>query len=240
MISYARVLFGVSAVVSGAVSLMWHDSALWQQLNSLWLPLRTATVWCVSIAEIAGGIGIMFPSAARISSIVLGAVFAYFSLSTVPGMITAPVDPGSYVDFFEQLSMAIGAIAFLLGPRIARLGLGVCALSFAWAQVVYFKYTASLVPTWIPPNQSFWTTLTTIAFALAAVAMLINVRALLAMQFMALMMALFGVLVWVPHIITQPALPSNWIEISGNYLMTAATLLVAATLDNWPKVQSPT
>jgi hypothetical protein len=100
-------------------------------------------------------------------------------------------------------------------------------VSFAWAQIVYLQYTASLVPAWIPPNQVFWTNFTTVAFALAALAMLINRQARLAMRLLAVMTALFGVLVWVPLIVAHPATLANWSEIGENYLIAAAAWLVA-------------
>ncbi len=102
-----------------------------------------------------------------------------------------------------------------------------CAVSFAWAQVVYLQYTASLVPVWMLPNQVFWTNFTTVAFALAAAAMLINRLASLAMRLLGVMVALFGVLVWVPMIGAHPATLANWNEISENYLIAAAAFLVA-------------
>ena len=43
----------------------------------------------------------------------------------------------------------------------------------------------------------FWAILTTVAFGLAAIAILINWQARLAMRLMALTLGLFGVLVWV-------------------------------------------
>jgi hypothetical protein len=229
---YGRLLFGLSAVVCGIVGLMWHDSVLWQVAHMTPILLSTPVAWCLALAQVGGGLGIALPRSARSSAIALGVVYALFTLSSVPGMIAAPADPGSYVNFFEQLSLVCGAFA-VFAVTAARLGLGVCTLSFAWAQVVYLQYTASLVPTWIPPSQVFWTILTTIAFALAAIAMLINVRAVLAMQLMALMMALFGILVWVPRIIAQSSNLSNWSEIAENYLMTGAALLVAAYLGGW-------
>lgn len=219
---FGRIVFGVSAAVCGIVGLLWHDSVLWQLAHGTEL-----FAWGLAIAQVAAASAILRSRSARKASIVLGVVYALFALTSVPGMIAAPVDPGSYVNFFEQLSLVCGAFA-MLAATAARLGLGICTISFGWAQVVYLQYTASLVPTWIPPNQVFWTILTTVAFALAAIAMLINIRAVLAMQLMALMMALFGVLVWVPRLIAQPANLSYWNEIAVNYLMTGAALLVAA------------
>jgi uncharacterized membrane protein YphA (DoxX/SURF4 family) len=224
-----RIVFGLSAVVYGIAGLMWHDSGIWQLANLFSPLISTPMAWCLAVAQVVFGIGIMLSQTERLSSIVLGVVYALFALSSVPDMIAKPLGPLGYVNFFEQLSIVCGMLVVykLTLGRVARLMLGVCTLSFAWAQVVYLQYTASLVPTWIPPNQIFWTWLTTIAFTLAGIAILINVRARLAMRLTALMITLFGVIVWIPHIVAQPHLLSNYTEISSNYLMAAAVWLVA-------------
>lgn len=222
----ARAVFGISAVLGGIIDLMWHDSHVWQLAGSAWAPLAVVVGWCFAIAQIAGGIAMFHPRSFRAAAIVLGVVYLVFTLQSAPRLIVAPLDPIPYVNMGEQFALVCGAMA-IFAATPARIGLGVCAVSFAWAQVVYLQYTASLVPTWIPPNQVFWTNFTTIAFALAAIAMLVNVRARLAINSMALMMALFGVLVWVPHIVARPAELSNWNEIATNYLMTGAALLVS-------------
>lgn len=225
----ARILFGVSAVLLGIVELLWHTSELRQDVRPLGMPGAEIVAACVAIALIGGGIGMMFSRTARHGALALGCVYLLFALSSVPGMIVKPSAYVQYVDFFEKFSVVCGAIAVYAPAQtvMVRLGLGVCALSFAWAQIVYFQYTASLVPVWIGPSQAFWTILTTIAFALAAIAMLVNVQAQLAIRLMALMLALFGVLVWVPRIAAHPGVPSNWNEIASNYMMTAAAWLVA-------------
>lgn len=222
---YGRIVFGISAAVSGVVPLLRHDTALWQRF--------------LAIVLIAGGVLLLFPRTARVESIAIGFVYGVFALTVVPGMIAEPANPLPYVNFFEHLCVVCGAVAVYAATvtnaarsatlvRAARLALGICAVSFAWAQIVYLQYTASLVPAWIPPNQMFWTILTTIAFALAAIAILTNYKARLAMRMLALMLALFGLLVWVPRIVANPAKLSNWSEISANYLMTAASWLVGA------------
>jgi len=90
--------------------------------------------------------------------------------------------------------------------------------------------TADLVPKWIPVNRTFWailTTITTIAFALAAIAILINRQARLAIRLMTLMLALFGVLVWVPRLIAHPEAHLNWSEFGLTFLLTGAVWMVA-------------
>lgn len=73
----------------------------------------------------------------------------------------------------------------------------------------------------------FWAILTTIAFALAAIAILVNRQAQLATRLMALMLALFGVLVWVPFLIAHPKAHLNWSEFALTFLIAGAVLVVA-------------
>jgi uncharacterized membrane protein YphA (DoxX/SURF4 family) len=238
--SYARILFGLSSILFGAIALMWHDADTWQALSRIWkLPLGTIIGDCLMIAQIAGGIGLLLPQTTRLGSSVLAVVYALFSLTCVPGIIKAPTVYAQYGSFFEQFALLSGAIAGYAATeenaarsaalgRGARLGLGLCAVSFTLAQIFYFHVTADLVPTWIPPNQVFWAVLTTIAFAFAAVAILINVQARLAMRLMTLMLALFGVFVWVPMLVAHPEAHGNWSEFALNFQITGAAWMVAS------------
>jgi hypothetical protein len=73
----------------------------------------------------------------------------------------------------------------------------------------------------------FWAVLTTVAFALAAIAILINHQAQLALRLMTLMLALFGLLVWVPRLIAHPQAHLNWSEFALTFLITGASWVVA-------------
>ncbi len=73
----------------------------------------------------------------------------------------------------------------------------------------------------------FWAILTTIAFALAALAILINRQARVAICLMTLMLVLFGVLVWVPRLIAHPEVHLNWSEFGLTFLITGAVWMVA-------------
>ncbi len=224
---YGRVVFGASAVLFGIIGLLWHDADTWQSLPYFKQPFVADVL---AIAQIAGGIAMFLPSAVRWGSVVLGAVYAILTLGCVPSIAAHPNVYGSYVLFFELLALVCGALA-AYAPTGARIGMGVCAVSFALAQIAYFKFTASLVPSWILPNQTFWAIATTIAFALAAIAILINVQAQLALRLMTLMLALFGLLVWVPALVTHPEMHGNWSEFALNYLITGAAWLVAEYRD---------
>ena len=237
---YGRIVFGASAVLFGVIALMWHDAETWQNLQQIWrLPLGTIIGGGLMSAQIAGGVGMQFPRTARVASIVLGVVYSLFSLSNIPQIIAASNPYERYGgSFFQFFSLLCGAIALyaateanaaraLAFGRRARIGLGVCAISFALGQMLLLRETAGLVPSWIPPNQMFWAILTTIAFALAAIAILINRQARLAMRLMTLMLALFGVLVWIPRLITHSKAHLNWSEFVLTALITGAVWMVA-------------
>jgi hypothetical protein len=236
---YGRIVFGLSAVLFGVIALMWHDADTWQTLSSLWkLPFGTVIGEILMAAQIAGGIAMLFPQTARLASTILAVVYALFSFACVPGIVAHPATYEHYGSLFEQIALLCGATAVYAATeanaaeaaafaRAARLGLGICAISFALAQIFYLRFTAELVPHWIPPNQLFWAILTTVAFALAAVGILINVQARLAMRLMAAMIALFGVLVWVPLLVAHPGVHFNWSEFALTSLIAGASWLVA-------------
>jgi uncharacterized membrane protein YphA (DoxX/SURF4 family) len=236
---YGRIIFGASAMLFGAIALLWHDADTWQTLIKIWsLPFGTIVGNILMVAQIAGGLALLFPRGLRAASIVLGVVYLLFSLACIPDIVAAPRAYEHYGSFFEQFSLLCGALALIAMTttnatraaalaQAARVGLGFCAISFTLAQIFYLRFTAELVPRWIPPNQMFWAVLTTIAFAVAAAAILVNRRTRLAIRLMSLMIALFGVLVWIPLLIAHPQAHLNWSEFALTFLIAGASWTVA-------------
>ena len=119
------------------------------------------------------------PRSARTGAVALGAVYLAFALLGIPVIIAHPLVYNGYGNFFEQLSLATGAcivyasfapIASIRAARLAWTGyyaFAVCVISFALEQLFYLSATASLVPKWIPPGQTFWAAATSVAFVLA-------------------------------------------------------------------------
>jgi hypothetical protein len=241
--TYGRIVFGGSAVLFGVIALMWHDPETWQNLRHLWsLPLGPILGACLMTAQIAGGIGIQFSRTVRWASIVLGVVYLLFSLANIPDIIAATnVYDRFGGSFFQFFSMLCGTIALYAATdtdtaraiafgRFARLGFGVSAISFTLGQALLLRDTASLVPQWIPPSQMFWAILTTIAFALAAIAILIKRHAHLAARLMTLMLGLFAVLVWIPRLIAHPKVHFYWSEFVLTALIAGASWMVADSI----------
>ena len=237
--TYGRIVFGASAVLFGAIALMWRDPDTWQTLRQIWrLPFGAIIGTILMVLQIAGGIGITYRRTAHSASVVLGVVYLLFSLACIPGVAAAPAMYVHYGSFFEQFCLFCGAVAVYAATeadttraaafgRAARLGLGACAISFTLSQIFYLRLTAGLVPQWIPPSQTFWVILTTTAFGLAAIAILANRRARLAARLMTLMLALFGVLVWIPLLAAHSESHGNWSEFTLTFLITGAAWVVA-------------
>jgi hypothetical protein len=234
-----RHVFGVAALAIGLVTLVWHDYNDWPQLRYV--------VYAASAAQIFGGAAIQFRRTAKTGATILGAAGLVFTLLCVPGIVAKPQIYNSWGNFFEQFSLLTGAaivcarwssvwsLAWSVGTlRIGRIFLGICTASFALEQAFYLDATAHFVPKWIPPSQMFWAVATTVFFALAAVALLTNRMALLASRLLTTMIASFGLLVWVPLVISDPHSHTNWSEIAETFAIAGAVWILADLLGEYP------
>jgi hypothetical protein len=233
--SLGRHVFGVAALAFGVITLAWHEYNGWH--------LPRYIVYPAAAAEIFGGAAIQFRRAAKTGAVALAAVYLGFALACVPGIIAAPRVYNGWGNFFEQFSLVTGAAIVYAGlssawPRetlngIGRIFLGICAASFALEQAFYLHATASLVPKWLPPSQMFWAVATTVAFALAAVALLTNRMALLATRLLTTMLVMFGLLVWVPLLLSDPHSPTNWSETAETFAIAGAAWILADLLGEY-------
>ncbi len=230
-----RHVFGVAALAFGLITLAWHDYNGWHQPRYL--------VYAAAAALIFGGAAIQFRRTTKTGALVLGAVYLVFALRCVPGIVAAPRIYNSWGNFFEQFSLVTGpAIVYArlssawsreTLDRIGRILLGICAASFTLEQAFYLDATAKLVPKWIPPSQMFWAVATTVLFALAAVALLANRMALLATRLLTMMLVLFGLLVWVPLLLSDPRSHTNWSETVETFAIAGAAWILADLLGEY-------
>lgn len=221
-----RQLFAMAAVAFGIVTLAPHQS-----------PYSPVLVYAAGAAQIFGGAAMLFRPSTKIGAVVLAAVYLIFSLLLVPPIVAKPLVFDPWGDFFEEFTLVVGAaivfacLSSTWPPetvrRIGRIAFGVCVVTFSVYQAVHLDYTASLVPVWLPPNQMFWSVATTVAFALAAAALLIDRWALLATRLTTLMLVIFGLLVWVPRILSDPSKHFNWSETVLTFGIAATSWIVA-------------
>ena len=230
-----RRVFGAAALAFGAITLAWHDYNGWHQPRYL--------VYAAAAALIFGGAAIQFRRTAKTGAAVLGAVYLVFALQCVPGIVATPQIYNSWGNFFEQFSLLTGAaivyarLSSAGSPetvhRIGRILLGICAASFTLEQAFYLHPTASLVPKWLPPSQMFWAVTTTVLFALAAVALLANRVTLLAARLLTMMIVSFGLLVWVPLLLSDPHSHTNWSETAETFAIAGTAWILADLLGEY-------
>jgi hypothetical protein len=230
-----RHLFGMAAVAFGVITLAWHDYNGWQQPRFL--------VYAAAAALMFGGAAIQVRRTTKIGAVLLTVVYLAFAFLCVPGIVAKQQIYNSWGNFFEQFSLVIGAAIVYARlssrwpretlDRIGRIVLGICVASFTLEQAFYLHPTTTLVPKWIPPGQMFWAVATTVPFALAAVALLANRMALLAAGLLTLMLALFGLLVWVPLLLSDPHSHTNWSETAETFAIAGTAWILADLLSDY-------
>jgi hypothetical protein len=241
-----RRLFGAAAFGSGVIALVRHNANDFDQLRSI----LNATdgplfVYAAAVAQIAGGVAIQFRRTAYAGAAVLGATYLVFAALCIPRIVAAPQVYDRWGNFFEPFSLVTGAAivyarsspARVTGTvrRAGRILFGLCVASFTLEQAFYLGNTASLVPAWLPPSPMFWAVATTVLFALAAAALLANVQALLAVRLLTVMLAIFGLLVWVPLLVSNPRSHVNWSEFAETFAIAGAAWVLADLLDERSK-----
>jgi hypothetical protein len=230
-----RHVFGAASLATGLITLAWHD-------YNDWHPLRYI-VYAAAAAQIIGGAVIQIRRIAKTGASILAAAYLVFALLCVPQIVTAPQVYNSWGDFFEQFSLVTGAalvyarLSSAWSPetlqRTGRILMGICAASFTLEQAIYLGATVNLVPKWVPPSQMFWAVTTTVFFALAAVALLANRMALLAARLLTAMVVSFGLLVWVPLVLSDPHNHTNWSENAETFAIAGAAWILADLLGEY-------
>jgi hypothetical protein len=227
-----RHVFGAATLASGVVTLIWHKPSNGHPLQYI--------VLAVAVAQSVGGALIQVRRTAKMGAFVLCAAYLISALLCVPQIVTAPQVYNSWGNFFEQFSLFTGAalvcasLASVWSPgMLLRFGcvlLGICTASFALEQAFYIGPTAAFVPKWIPPGQTFWAIATTFFFALAAVALLANRVALLAARLLTAMIVSFGLIVWIPLLVSHPYDHANWSETAETFAIAGAVWILADLL----------
>jgi uncharacterized membrane protein YphA (DoxX/SURF4 family) len=249
---FGRHAYGAAAIAFGALALYWHDVKTWPQLQALGnSPEREIIVYVAAAAAIGGGIAIQWRRGARVGALVLGAVYLVLAVLWIPRIVQAPLIYDRWGNFFEQFSIFAGALIAYASvasrgspwaARAAAIGrtlFGICVVSFALEQAFYLHATAGFVPQWIPPGQTFWAVATTIAFALAAAAILSGRQARLAARLLTAMLLLFGVVIWLPALLGDPRSHFNWSENVENLAIAGVAWILADYLRVRLEIRKP-
>jgi len=221
--------YSAGAICLGLLGLASGDFATtWQHVGPN-APFRVPLAYLTATIELAAGLALLWHRAARCAALFLALLFSVFTLIWIPTYIKDLHNFDPLGNVFEEFSLVVGgAVLFAsLSPRdsifarrephIARL-YALSAISFGIGHIYYFPGILTWIPGWIPPSKMFWEYATTIGFFLAALAILTGIAAPLASRLITAEIVGFGILVWIPKLVTGPHEHINW---AGNAISVA-------------------
>lgn len=236
-------VYGLGVIALALVSLAFGDFDPGQPVPKTF-PDRTVLAYAAATFILVSGVMLMWRRSKAWGASALTLYYALIVVIVMDGRVALAHynSYGTYSDIAEQFALAAGglivfaesaAMDAVLAARLARLGqaaFGICAVLFGGAHFFYMNLTAPLVPTWLPPSQTFWAYATGVAHIAAGVAILTGVQARLAAILLTVMYASFTPLVHVPLLLSDTSSHFNWSENALNLALTGVSWVVADSL----------
>jgi uncharacterized membrane protein YphA (DoxX/SURF4 family) len=213
-----------------------------------WIPLLRQAGYASGVIMLATGAGLFFERSTVAAVRALLPFLTLWTLSRVPVVI---LDPGREISWFAIGEICVLAAAALVlftrlvpltetsplhratrvnGLRVARVLFALSLVTFGLSHFFEFAaHTVSLVPSWLPYREG-WADLTGAAQIVAGVGVLFSVFPRWAATMEAVMMSAFTLLVWVPVVVANPRLPSNWVEFLFTFALAGASWVMADSL----------
>lgn len=251
-----RCLFALGSASLAILSLIYRDLAPLGPSLPAPTPWEDIGVYGPSILVLAASAGLCFSRTAPLSALAIGLYQGLWAASGIPSIISKPFSVGAWYGCCEALTSLAGAsilyvvlrsrslppemsIASRRCVRAAQILFGLTCVFYGWSHFAYADYTAGMVPGWAPDRLGF-AYFTGMAHIAAGIGIVLAILPRLAATLEALMMSLFGLLVWVPSFFQQPrpawATPSEnqWSELVVTVLLAASAWIVAISLGNRP------
>jgi uncharacterized membrane protein YphA (DoxX/SURF4 family) len=238
-------MYGLGLIALALICFAWATFDPGQPVPKI-IPERTAFAYGAAAFMLGAGAAVQWRRTAARAGAALAVYFGVIVVLLLNGRVVLahPLEYGAWDGAAEQLAIAAGALLIYavhagiddaLALRLTRLGqivFGLCAVLFGGAHFVYLNLTASLVPSWLPPGQSFWAYATGSAQIAAGLALVSGIQARLAALLLTILYASFTPLVHVPLLLSQPADHYVWSENALNLLLTGAAWVVADSLSS--------
>lgn len=232
-------IFGLGALALGIIGLVFAGFALqWQPVPD-GVPYRTVLAYVSAGVLAAAGVSLILKKAAGVGAWALTISYLIWVVALHgPRVAAHPLDVSIWLGFAEILALACGGLIAVtqtasLGAQTARaqeaarLGFGAALLVFGLSHFVYAKFTASMVPTWIPPGQRFWAYATGACHILAGLAFLSGVQARPAAWLLTAMFGGFVLLLHIPRVFHAPTDRLEWTMLAIALSLTGAAWTLA-------------
>jgi uncharacterized membrane protein YphA (DoxX/SURF4 family) len=254
IIGFGHGLFAIASASLAILSLTYGDLAPIGQSLPTWIPWRETWLYGSALLVLAASAGLCFSRTALPSAWTIGAYQAIWAATCVPQILSNPLSVGAWYGFCEALTALVGAwILYLMlrwqprgsempiaserAVRAAQVLFGLACVFYGWSHFAYADYTAGMVPAWLPGRLGF-AYFTGLGHVAAGIGIIVGIVPRLAATLEAIMMSLFGLLVWVPSFFAQPrpawATPpqNQWSELVVNLVLAATAWIVATSLKN--------
>ena len=253
-----RMLFATGIISVGALVLIYGYSVLaFQDIPPAWAGWLTPVAFGSGVLLCLSGIGLLFERSSLLSVRTLLPFLLLWLLTRIPVVLT---DQLREISWFAIGAFAVPFSAPLLlyvwltgpgaasghrraaarhGPILARILVGGSIVTFGLSHFFEFAArTVSLVPAWLPFRPAV-ADLAGAAQVAAGLGVLFDIHPRLAAAAEAAMLSLFALLVWIPAVITQPGLQSNWVEFLVTWELAAACWVVAQGISDRPAMRKP-
>lgn len=234
-------IFGLGALALGIIGLIFGGFALqWQPVPD-GVPYRTILAYVSAGVLAAAGASLILRKAAGVGAWALTISYlVWVVILHGPRVVAHPLDVSIWLGFAESLALFCGGIVAVtqtasLGAQTARaqeaarLGFGAALLVFGLSHFVYAKFTASMVPAWIPPDQRFWAYATGAFHILAGLSFLSGVQSKIAAWCLTAMFGGFVLLLHAPRVFRAPTDRMEWTMLAIALSLTGAAWTLADT-----------
>ncbi len=250
----SKVAFAVASASLAILSLVYGDFAPGGETLPVWVPWREWWIHGAALLVLVASVGVFFQRTALMSVLTVGAYQAVWVLISAPVILSGPLTIGAWYPIFEAATGLVGTwilyamlrwptadsrlpIAKQRGVRVAQALFALACVFYGASHFAYADDTASMVPTWLSGRLGL-AYLTGLAHLAAGIGILVGVLARLAAALEAVMMSLFGLLVWMPTFFAQSppnwAMPpqNRWSELVVNLVLAASAWIVVTSLRN--------
>jgi uncharacterized membrane protein YphA (DoxX/SURF4 family) len=245
-------LFGAGATSLGILSIVFNDFApLWKAIPGA-LPGRVLWVDACGCILMVASLGLCF-SRTRLPSVgTIGAYYVFWAIGSAPPIFSELLSFGAWYGLVIASSAVAGAwilyVALRLesagaafpgrgerGVPLARVVFGLACIFYGCSHFAFADYTASFLPGWLPGRLGF-AYFTGFCHVAGGAGIALGIVPRLAATLEAMMMSLFGVLIWVPSFFMHPR--PEWAgttlnqcsELVVNLVLAAAAWSIAASL----------
>lgn len=223
--------YGLGALGLGVLGFATGDFALQWQPVPAGIALRPELAWLSAGLLALGALAAIWRRTSAPGRLGLGLMYGVWVVALhMPTALAKASEVASWNAVAEALALSLGGFvgwAAIRRPNLAPMGrrlFGLCPVIFALAHFGYAKFTASMVPAWLPAPL-FWAGFTGACHLAGGLALIAGVVPRLAATLLALMYGGFALILHLPRVIAAPDQRIEW-----TMLFIAVSLAGAAWL----------